>query len=78
MNRLTLVTESIIIPPISEDNFPEEELSTLKAFYAATGGDSWKVSWDIDNDDPTTWAGVIIENGHVTGIELSDNNLQKL
>lgn len=44
--------------------------------YDATGGPSWttRVGWG-ESDTICSWTGVTCENGHVTGLDLYNNNL---
>ena len=48
----------------------------LVALYNATGGANWtnKTNW-LSNNDISTWHGVSVSNGLVTGLDLSLNNL---
>lgn len=48
----------------------------LVALYNATGGTNWtnKTNW-LSNNDISTWHGVSVSNGKVTGLDLSLNNL---
>ena len=52
------------------------ERSLLVALYNATDGDNWtnKTNWLSDNDI-STWHGVSVSNGWVTGLDLRNNNL---
>lgn len=52
------------------------EKSLLVALYNATDGGNWtnKTNWLSDNDI-STWHGVSVSNGWVTGLNLRDNNL---
>jgi len=52
----------------------EVEKKALIDLYTQTEGLKWKSTWNL-NDSPSTWDGVTIENGHVTGIRLMLNNL---
>ncbi len=59
------------------------EFQALKVFYNATGGNLWKDNsgWQninttaTANDVTSSWKGVTVENGHVTEIGMSGNNL---
>ncbi len=53
----------------------EAEQNALEDIYRFTRGDSWTVTWNI-NEDVTTWEGVTIENDKVIGLDLSANNLE--
>ena len=48
----------------------------LVSLYNATGGTSWRIStnWLTEND-PSTWHGVFVTNGRISGINLEGNNL---
>ena len=54
---------------------PAYEKEALLAIYEAAGGSDWTVNSGWDSDDITTWYGVTISDGTVTGINLSNNNL---
>ena len=55
-----------------EDNADRDALIAL---YNATDGANWTNTWDLDADI-TTWYGITLdEDGSVTHIELSNNNL---
>lgn len=57
------------------------EFDALVALYNSTNGDSWtdNSNWNISTgtkDDVTNdWFGITVANGHVTTIQLYDNNL---
>ena len=56
---------------------PLSERETLVALYNAMGGPNWtnNTNWDSDNDI-ATWHGVSVsDDGKVTGLDLSANNL---
>ncbi len=52
------------------------ERDVLVALYNATGGVNWTNSthW-LSSNDISTWHGVSVSNGLVTGLDLSNNNL---
>ncbi|MBV7439892.1 T9SS type A sorting domain-containing protein [Weeksellaceae bacterium TAE3-ERU29] len=56
---------------------PESEYEALKELYTATNGANWVNTWDIFKNELHyfPWYGVKVENGHVTKIELANNNL---
>ena len=56
---------------------PDIEYKALVALYNATGGANWKNKWNVSQNNLHTlyWYGVSINQGHVVGIELPDNNL---
>lgn len=55
---------------------PLNDSAVLVDFYGATKGINWKVKWDL-NKPMKTWQGVSVNSsGCVTGLELSNNNLQ--
>ena len=53
-----------------------DERAALMALYEATGGDNWtnKDNWCSDKD-LSEWYGISVQNGHVTDINLYQNNL---
>jgi len=55
---------------------PQSEANALIAFYNATNGDSWtnNTGWKTD---PVVgnWYGVTVSGGHVTELDLNNNNL---
>ena len=59
----------------------EDIHKNLSAFYTATGGDQWtnNINWDISRvpseEELSTWHGITLENGWLTELALSDNNL---
>nr|WP_286942678.1 leucine-rich repeat domain-containing protein [Allomuricauda sp.] len=50
------------------------EFVALVEVYRNTKGHSWTETWDM-NAPMTTWKGVTIKDGHVVGLDLSNNNL---
>ena len=57
-----------------------EEFNSLKELYDNTVGPSWtnNTNWlDTTQHIVADWYGITVENGHVTKIELPDNNLQE-
>jgi hypothetical protein len=58
------------------DDVPQAEADALIAFYNATNGPGWtnSTNWLID---PTVgnWFGVTVAGGHVTALDLNNNNL---
>lgn len=55
---------------------PAAECTALETLYANTTGAQWKekTGWTITTT-PCSWYGVTCQAGHVTGLDLSDNNL---
>lgn len=53
-----------------------DECEALVAIYNATGGETWSNStgW-LENSDVCTWHGVGCSEGHVTALDLFNNNL---
>jgi Leucine-rich repeat (LRR) protein len=54
---------------------PQVECNGLVELYYRTKGYYWKESWSADQTH-CDWKGVTCQNGHVTKIDLSANNLQ--
>lgn len=68
-----------IVTNCANTSIPPAECECLIDFYIATNGNSWSDSQDnnwTENDDPATWAGVFVFDGHVIGIERSGKNLE--
>lgn len=60
---------------------PESELNALRILFEATDGENWtnNTNWNVygGSDDVTSnWHGIIVEDGHVTGIHLERNELR--
>lgn len=55
---------------------PQTECSALLALYNSTDGANWAVSnnW-LANNTPCAWFGVDCSAGHVSGLDLDNNNL---
>ncbi|UJH66464.1 leucine-rich repeat domain-containing protein [Allomuricauda sp. SCSIO 65647] len=51
------------------------EFVALVEVYRNTKGYNWTESWDL-NTPMTAWKGVTIKDGHVVGLDLSNNNLE--
>jgi len=60
---------------IYADTVSEKEKNALIKFYHATNGLHWKIKWDLSLS-VSKWYGVQVEEGKVTAINLSANNLQ--
>ena len=65
---------------VVQGNALEEEIAkereALIAFYHATNGDQWKNNTNWCSDKPVSeWYGLTIENGYVTQLILTENNL---
>jgi hypothetical protein len=58
------------------DDVPQAEADALIALYNATNGDSWtnNTNWLVDTT-VGDWFGVTVAGGHVTEIDLNNNNL---
>ena len=53
-----------------------KQRTALKAFYDALGGDNWKNKTNWNTDAPLSeWYGLTVENGLVTELVLTSNNL---
>jgi len=53
---------------------PAQEKEALLDLYTATQGENWNQSWEL-NTPVADWAGVTVENNHVTEIRMLFNNL---
>lgn len=50
------------------------EFIALHDLYQKTNGEQWNSSWNLDTPIDQ-WEGVTVKDGHVVGLDLSDNNL---
>ena len=55
---------------------PQAECSALVSLYNSTNGGAWSAhsNW-LANNTPCTWFGVDCSSGHVSGLDLDNNNL---
>ena len=60
---------------VSHAQISKSEKKALVDLYNSTNGSMWSNSWDLESS-PNQWHGVSIENNHVVGINLHQNNLQ--
>ena len=75
MNKLLISIYLLLLSVSLFANIPAHEVQALKDFNLATAGSDWNRAWDL-SADPSTFAGVTIENDHVVGISLMFNNLE--
>lgn len=54
---------------------PSTEKQYLLDFNKSTLGEQWQNKWNLQ-EDPSTWYGVEIKDGHVTALKLYRNNLK--
>ena len=70
-----------LLNPCGQGNWrssTDEEKESLEAIYNATNGQNWKSNdgWRDETVDHCQWYGISCDDrGHVTGIDLRDNNL---
>jgi len=56
--------------------YEESEKQALIDIFEACGGEEWKQKgWWLKNPEPSTWFGVVVEDGRVTKLMLPGNNL---
>ena len=60
---------------VSHAQISKSEKMALIDLYNSTNGSMWTNSWNLESS-PNQWYGVTIENEHVVGINLHQNNLQ--
>ncbi len=53
---------------------PKVEKEVLLELFRNTQGENWTNTWRL-NQPITTWYGVQIENNHIVGLNLFNNNL---
>ncbi|GAA3767701.1 leucine-rich repeat domain-containing protein [Flavobacterium ginsengiterrae] len=61
---------------VSQPAVSSIEYQALVDFYNAMGGSNWNNKWDTNenNLNEGAWTGLSIENGHVTGLNLSNTS----
>lgn len=61
---------------IQATDVPDKEVDVLMDFYNATGGSNWtnNSGWGTD-PIVANWYGITVSGGHVTGMNLENNNL---
>ena len=71
-SRLNFATTVVNRPMI-----PQSEFEALRDFYTAMNGSSWSTQWDVsaNNLHESPWAGVGINNGHITDLTLNFYNI---
>ncbi|MCG6190175.1 immunoglobulin domain-containing protein [Maribellus maritimus] len=65
---------------LDQTKIPLSEYNSLVELYNSTLGEEWfnNENWlDTVNSSANYWYGITVTNGHVTKIELPDNNLQE-
>ncbi|MEN8219418.1 MAG: DUF1194 domain-containing protein [Pseudomonadota bacterium] len=69
------IVGSAICPTVAD--IPQSECNALVHLYYSTDGKNWKdnTGWNVTNA-PCGWKGVSCSDGHVTKIELIDNQLK--
>ncbi|MEN1785978.1 MAG: hypothetical protein AAGF77_12675, partial [Bacteroidota bacterium] len=67
----------LLIIQASFSAVPQTEKEALVDLFKHTNGDQWSVSWDLEAP-VASWEGVTLNNGHVVGINLFNNNLSGL
>ena len=60
---------------VDQPKIPDAEYQALVDFHNAMGGVNWNNKWNVtqNNLHEGAWYGVSIENGHITGLNLSNN-----
>jgi len=70
-NAFSRITFSI------DQTIPNTERSALINLYNATNGPSWTTNTNWNTNVPESqWHGITVDNGHVTNIDLFNNNLE--
>ena len=65
---------------VNEGEIPDAEYNCLVELYNSTLGEDWtnNTNWlDTVNSSVGNWYGITVKNGHVTRIELPNNNMQE-
>jgi len=73
---LVLETEYAEFNMTASHGIDEEEYNALVEFYNSTNGTSWsdKTNW-LSHQNVSEWYGITATDGHITAINLSENNL---
>ena len=74
MKKLSTLTLMLLVTLSSFADVSNSEKTALVKFYQATKGFQWTTKWDL-KAPVATWYGVKIENDHVVGLTLTNNNL---
>jgi Leucine-rich repeat (LRR) protein len=76
---LTILFAALTMSSVSYAVIPDTERAVLLALFTSTNGDAWtnKTNWNGAPGTECTWFGVTCnaDQSHVTGINLSSNNL---
>lgn len=83
MKQIYIILLLFLLPLANIAQVTEREFQALKALYNSTGGNNWtvKTGWDninttaTRNDVTSAWKGLKVENGSVTEINFTSNNL---
>ena len=67
-----------VTPAVAQtcSGIPDGECQVLYNLYNNTGGDQWtdKTSW-LSTEPVSSWYGITVDGGHVTGLEIGNNNV---
>ncbi len=70
------VTYTGCVNPTDQNQIPEAECDVLVTLYNNTIGGSWILNTDwLTTDTPCSWKGILCNGGHVTRLDLRNNNL---
>ncbi|MDO5614999.1 MAG: T9SS type A sorting domain-containing protein [Cruoricaptor ignavus] len=66
--------------PVNLPQIPDAEYQALVDFYNSANGKNWYNKWDVttNNLHEGAWYGLRIEDGHIVGLVLGNNNLKGL
>ncbi len=81
MKKLYFLIVVLLGSSMLQAQVPEQEFQALKAFYNATGGNTWKTrtGWENINTTATaadvndSWYGITVTDGHVTRLGMNSN-----
>jgi Leucine-rich repeat (LRR) protein len=61
---------------VNQPKIPDEEYQALVDFYTVMNGTKWTNKWDVSTNNlhEGAWYGISIENGHIAGLDLNNNN----
>lgn len=77
VSALLLLASLLLLPLSSSAQVSVADSTALVEFYRATNGVAWKNNTNWLTANPVSdWHGVTVENGRVTGLNLSSNQLE--
>ncbi len=73
MKKICFIVFLLVVSTMNAE-VPKVEKEVLLELFMNTQGENWTNTWRL-NQPITTWYGVQIENNHIVGLNLFNNNL---